>query len=289
MSKNPTTKDLVREKRQQAALSLTTAGLGATALGTKGASWGMGHAAKRNPAKAANYLKRAGHLDRTSLAILTTGAGIGSVSGYKFARVQREEARRMENNQRTALSKAGRHSKPKQPSNFGQKVGETTSTGKKYLKQVGGKAAKFGAKHPYASTAAMGAGLGAAILTPGILASQSTAKYRVKRARGQVVKAKGFDPESRRQNRLGAYTGAMGAGAGVLGAAAVKPAKEAAQSHKTLKALDDSAKAGSYATRDAAALKALKRGGAAGALAIGAGGTAMYARKGGQKHRGWYS
>lgn len=92
-------KDLAKEKRVQAAISLAGAGLGLSALGTKGGATAVRQLARRAPAIASKLRltpKVADKLDRTSVGLVTTGAGVGGAGGIHFARLQRNEAKREE-------------------------------------------------------------------------------------------------------------------------------------------------------------------------------------------------
>jgi hypothetical protein len=104
--------DLRRSRKVQGALSLGTAGLGLTALGTKGASVGAKRILKFRP-----YAKR---LNEASIALTTTGAGLGGASGIHFYRQMNLENKNLskadtrkkkltfkEKAQRTGLQAAG--------------------------------------------------------------------------------------------------------------------------------------------------------------------------------------
>lgn len=99
---------MAQRKKVQGAISATTATLGLAALGTKGGAAGLRQAAKHP--KMAGYAlipKAAYHMDKATIPILTTGAGIGGVGGFNFAAIQREEARReRENFRRAPVAKA---------------------------------------------------------------------------------------------------------------------------------------------------------------------------------------
>jgi len=90
-------RDLARKKRVQAGLSYLGAGLGLSALAAKGGGTGSRALLRRVPQTAAKLRLRP-HipelLDRTSLGLVTTGAGVGGVSGINFARLQQAEAKK---------------------------------------------------------------------------------------------------------------------------------------------------------------------------------------------------
>lgn len=86
VAKRESKPSLRRSKQVQAALSYGSATLGLSALGVKGGSV----IARRIP----KYAQYAGRLNDASLALTTTGAGVGGVSGFNFARQQRIEAKR---------------------------------------------------------------------------------------------------------------------------------------------------------------------------------------------------
>lgn len=97
-------KEVAHQKRVQAALSTTSAIAGLSALGTKGGAAAARKLAK--PAVAAKLAlkpktvealpKAAEHMDKFSLAALTTGAGVGGMGGLHFAALQRAEAKQQE-------------------------------------------------------------------------------------------------------------------------------------------------------------------------------------------------
>lgn len=294
-------KSLARAKRQQANLSTGSALLGFSAMGTKAGSFAYKRAVKKPElatAKNVKYLRRAHHLDKASVGILAAGAGVGGVSGLRFAHVQRSEAKKLEQDkvQKNAFGvevSKGKHSAPEPPKaeQFKTNLKQGAETGKKVLRQVGGKTAGWAAKHPYASTAAIGAGLGAAALAPGILATEGITRRRVRNATSGVFgKARGFDPERRRQNRQGMYTGAMAAGAAGMGGMAYNPGKLAVQAHQDAsKATKSAKKVKLVAVRDRNALKAGKYGAGAAALGVGAAAMAHHSRNGGKTYSGWFS
>lgn len=90
-------RDLAHKKRVQAGFSLTAAGLGLGALATKGGGAGARQLLRRAP-KVATRMRLRPHvpdvLDRTSLGLVTTGAGVGGISGINFAALQRAEAKK---------------------------------------------------------------------------------------------------------------------------------------------------------------------------------------------------
>lgn len=294
---------LARAKRQQANLSTGSALLGFSAMGTKAGSFAYKKAVKKpeiaNP-RNTKLLRRAHHLDKASVAILAAGAGVGGVSGLRFAHVQRQEAKKLTDHiQKNAFGveiSKGKHSAPEPPMKEQLKanVKSGAETGKKVLRAVGEKGGKFAAAHPYASTAAIGAGLGAAALAPGIMATEGLTRRRVRNARqtvfGKAEVEKGFDPERRRQNRQGVYTGAMAAGAAGLGGMAYKPAVDTVTAHKEAsKATKNAKKVKLVAMRDASAAKAGKYGAGAAALGVGAAAMARHSRNGGKSYNGWFS
>lgn len=295
--RDQTVEELARSKRQQANLSAAGATLGAGALGLKATEYGVKRSAGVKPdavkmtAKQAKRLKLAHRLDRTSLGVLTTAAGVGSVSGYKFARVQREEAKRLEKRMSGEnafgvvheISKQGKHSPPSEPSAFKQ----GTEKAKITLKRVGNSAKAFSGKHPYATTAAIGAGVGTAVLAPGIIASESASRRRVKRAFG---KARGFDPEDRRERRQKVYVAGLVGGTGAAGASAYKPGKKAIKEIKRTYEKGGAKKVLRIKTLEKPAVKAvLTRGGAGLAAATTAGLIANQSRGSGRRYKGWYS
>lgn len=92
-------KDLAREKRVQAGLSLGGAALGLSALGTKGGAVAARQAVKRAPALAGRLKltpKVAEGADKASIGLVTTASGVGGASGIHFARLQQAEAKREE-------------------------------------------------------------------------------------------------------------------------------------------------------------------------------------------------
>jgi hypothetical protein len=108
------TDKLAHQKDVQGALSLTGATLGLGALGSKGASLAIDHAAKKPlgaHAKPRMVLtpKVARALDKGSIGLVTLGAGVGGISGYNFAAIQRAEAKR----ERADVNKAETATKPK--------------------------------------------------------------------------------------------------------------------------------------------------------------------------------
>lgn len=371
-------KELARTKRQQANLSTASALLGAGALGTKGASYGYSRAANGAhsgipAAKIASHAARAKKLDRASLGILTTAAGIGSISGLKFAHVQREEAKKIEKgmpmvnafgvSHEYVISKMGKHTPPNETT----PLKEAANKGKVTLKRVGSAAKTFSSGHPYLTTAAIGAGVGGAVLAPGIIASESASRRRVKRAFGKswkfkgaaqalekesalqratlgkdkkaaewssnrldslyqassgkgkpeagsylartkkrnaalidsprssykqsgIGKARGFDPEARRERRQGVYTAGLIGGSGAAGASAVKPAKQAVKDVKRAYKKGGAKKVLTLKTLEKPAVKAtLTRGGLALAAATGAGAVVNQSRNSGKPYKGWYS
>lgn len=92
-------KDLAHDKRVQAGLSMTTATLGLSALGTKGGAVAARQILRRAP-KAAQTLrltpKGTEMADKTSLGLVTGASGIGGASGYHYASLQRKEAKKEE-------------------------------------------------------------------------------------------------------------------------------------------------------------------------------------------------
>jgi hypothetical protein len=97
MSKASVERDtMAHRKRVQGALSLTTATLGLSALGTKGGSVVLRRVAKhpRMVARAAGMENAANKIDSATVPLLTTSAGIGGVGGFNFAAIQRAEAKR---------------------------------------------------------------------------------------------------------------------------------------------------------------------------------------------------
>ena len=358
IKRESTNADLARAKRQQANLSTASAGLGAAALGTKGASFAITRTNKPKEfgpvtQKAAVRLARAHKLDKTSLGILTTAAGVGSISGLRFAHVQREEAKKIEKglimtnafgvSHDYVLIEKGKHEAPSSPST----VSQVAQKGKVTLKAVGSKAKTFGAGHPYLTTAAIGAGIGGAVLAPGIMASESASRRRVKRtfskglpsalrggvsrnsnkymrsraqahdwgkaaskakvqhatsheqyygkiarkqSRVELGKAKGFDPEARRERRQKVYGAAGLTTAAAAGYSAAKPAEKA---YKQVKRTYD--KGGAEKVLRLKTLKSkpvqqtLKRGGVAGAALLATGAVASQARHSGRRYNGWYS
>lgn len=90
-------KDLARQKRIQAGLSLGGAALGLSALGTKGGAVATRAALKRAP-KVAGRLrltpKGADAADKASIGLVTTASGVGGASGIHFARLQQAEAKK---------------------------------------------------------------------------------------------------------------------------------------------------------------------------------------------------
>lgn len=336
-------KELARTKRQQANLSTASALLGAGALGTKGASYGYSRAANGAhsgipAAKIASHAARAKKLDRASLGILTTAAGIGSISGLKFAHVQREEAKKIEKgmpmvnafgvSHEYVISKMGKHTPPNETT----PLKEAANKGKVTLKRVGSAAKTFSSGHPYLTTAAIGAGVGGAVLAPGIIASESASRRRVKRAFGKslrldgqrmdsawkdyqktnpkaaakrkgqmdaevaranaakVGKARGFDPEERRERRQKVYTAALLGGSGAAGASAVAPGKKAVKQIKRTYDKGGAKKVLTLKTLEKPAVKsALTRGGAAALAATTAGAVVGQSRRSGKPYKGWYA
>lgn len=95
MNKN----ELSRKKKIQATTSIVGSTLGLSALGTKGGAVALRRLAKpaakaRHARNAAKLTHRAQQLDRASLGLVTTASGVGGLSGYNFASIQREEAKR---------------------------------------------------------------------------------------------------------------------------------------------------------------------------------------------------
>jgi hypothetical protein len=93
-------KEIARDKRIQAGLSLTGAGLGLAALGTKGGAVATRQALKRSPQVASRLRltpKAAESADKTSLGLVTVASGVGGASGIHFANLQRKEAKQEEN------------------------------------------------------------------------------------------------------------------------------------------------------------------------------------------------
>lgn len=89
-------KKMRRRKQLQGALSVTTSSLGLAALGSKGGSAVLRRAAAspKMVAHSSNALKAAETMDKATIPLLTTGAGIGGVGGFNFAAIQRAEAKR---------------------------------------------------------------------------------------------------------------------------------------------------------------------------------------------------
>lgn len=100
---------MARRKKAQEIISATTATLGLSALATKGGAVGIKQAIARSPraAKVAYLPRVAERLDKATIPVLTTSAGIGGLGGFNFASIQREEARReREKYGRTTMAKA---------------------------------------------------------------------------------------------------------------------------------------------------------------------------------------
>ena len=92
-------KEIARDKRVQAGLSLTGATLGLAALGTKGGSVATKTALKRAPQLASRLRltpKVAENADKASLGFVTAASGVGGASGIHFANLQRKEAKKEE-------------------------------------------------------------------------------------------------------------------------------------------------------------------------------------------------
>lgn len=110
---------MARRKKLQEITSASTAALGLTALATKGGSAGIRQVVARSP-KAAKYAllpKIADKADKATVPLLTTSAGIGGIGGFNFASIQREEARReQEQAMRAKKVIAKRDRKKKEPS-----------------------------------------------------------------------------------------------------------------------------------------------------------------------------
>jgi len=87
---------MARRKKLQGALSVTTSTLGLTALGSKGGGMALRRVAQspKMVAHSARALKVADKMDKATVPLLTTGAGIGGVGGFNFAAIQRAEAAR---------------------------------------------------------------------------------------------------------------------------------------------------------------------------------------------------
>jgi hypothetical protein len=396
VKRDSTPAELARAKRQQANLSTASALLGATALGTKGTAYGYNRAAKRTglPVKSAARLARAHKLDKASLGILTTAAGIGSVSGLRFAHVQREEAKQIEKRETPMVNafgvsheyviSKGKHSPPNETT----PLKEAANKSKVTLKAIGSNAKKFSSGHPYLTTAAIGAGIGGAVLAPGIMASEGASRRRVKRTFGKgmtpgqlkrmerlyyrhgdtyaanrarslitrdsqtpgersinhsinahrdamdkfgegripramrkrgytpetatdavdrstlrkyprdpaksgiagIGKARGFDPEARRERRQKVYGAAALTTAGGASYAAVKPAKKAVKQIRRTYDKGGAKKVLRLKTLESKPVQqTLKRGGVAGAALLGAGVVASQARNSGRRYNGWYS
>lgn len=91
--------ELAHDKRVQAGLSTAGAILGLSALATKGGSVAVRQTLKRAP-EAARTLKMtpkvADTAEKTSIGLVTAGAGVGGAGGLKFASLQRKEAKKEE-------------------------------------------------------------------------------------------------------------------------------------------------------------------------------------------------
>lgn len=111
MAKNLTAREenvrLRRAKKQQAAMSLASGGLGLGALGTLGAS-----AALKRPqlVRHLKYVKTPEESSKkllaTSAALTTTGAGVGGAGSLNFARVQNQEANKLPKKVSKAMPRA---------------------------------------------------------------------------------------------------------------------------------------------------------------------------------------
>lgn len=90
-------KELAHDKRVQAGLSTTAALAGLSALATKGGAVGARRMLASAPKTAARLRltpKIAEKADKTSVGLVTVGAGVGGASGLKFASLQRKEAKK---------------------------------------------------------------------------------------------------------------------------------------------------------------------------------------------------
>ena len=125
MADKKTKEQLRRSRKTQGALSLGTAGLGLTALGTKGFSEGAKRVTRLKPlVKPTN---------EASIALTTVGAGLGGASGIHFYRQMKLENKN--------LSKAA--PRKKQKLTFKEKA-QRTGTQAAFAGLYGGSAALLG-------------------------------------------------------------------------------------------------------------------------------------------------
>jgi hypothetical protein len=198
--------ELRRRRKAQAALSMTTASIGLSALGAKGTAGALrkvsvGQKKIGNVVRAKQLKGAAKKVDQHVTTALTAGAGLGGIGGFNYAAITNAEARKRVSKARIPTRGAGflrrgvtNSSGTEHWMEVGRKDNPWRVTTKEYPNQ-GVKTKGKMKKMPVAVTAGLVGGYGT---IGGVTAWQAHKKKM------QTVK-KAYDPERSRQKRLRGY------------------------------------------------------------------------------------
>lgn len=286
--------ELSRKKKIQATTSIVGSTLGLSALGTKGGAVVLRRLAKpaakaKHARDAAKLGHRAQQLDRASLGLVTTASGVGGLSGYNFASIQREEAKR----EKAGKALVAKADDPAQKA-MRRRLAQSSDKEKSQLRE---EARAVAVKQNKAAKPA----------------KTKTVKLK------PLPKSGGINPERRRRIRQAVYTPALAAASGATGAVAYQQAKPAAAQFKIARSRFKNARQGRSTARLHEAIvpgsgergikiadklsregsKAVKTGlklsrkpAVVGAAAAGLGAAAIanesHRRRGGKSYNGWW-